>query len=181
MKLKKLFQLSVICCGILALAACSTTKHGANAGDTAMAMNDANGGDQGAQAQGIGNNENFNDQANGGGTHGLKTANRTYYFDFDKYDVRESDKAAILANADWLASHPNSKVILEGHTDPRGSREYNVALGENRAKAVLEILQSRGVNPNQIRVVSYGAERPAALGHNEHDFQLDRRAIIAQR
>lgn len=179
MKLKKIFQVSVICCGILALGACSTTKR-ANSGSD-MAMNDMNGGSaQGAQAQGLGNSENFNDQA-GGGARGGKLANRTYYFDFDKYDVRETDKAAILANADWLAAHPNSKVILEGHTDPRGSREYNVALGENRAKAVLEILQSRGVNPNQIRIVSYGAERPAANGRTDQAFQLDRRAIIAQR
>jgi len=174
MKLKKLTQILIISCSILALGACSTTKRGSANGETAMGLNDMSGG--GAQSSGLGEGGNYGDQGNNGKAG--KLAQRTYYFDYDKYTVREQDKSAILANADWLIAHPNAKIILEGHTDPRGSREYNVALGENRAKAVLEILQSRGVNPNQIRVVSYGAERPATPGHTDQDFQLDRRAII---
>jgi peptidoglycan-associated lipoprotein len=128
----------------------------------------------GAQATGLGDDATYGD---GSGAKG-RLAKRTYYFEYDKYVVQPDDKAAILANADWIAAHPNSKVILEGHTDPRGSREYNIALGESRAKSVLDILQSRGVNPNQIRIVSYGAERPAATGRTDQDFQLDRRAIL---
>jgi peptidoglycan-associated lipoprotein len=175
MKFKKLTQILLVSCGILALGACSSTKHGYNSGaDGASAMNDMN--MNGAQSSGIGDNENYGGGGQGGSKNS-KTA-RVFYFDYDKFDVRTDDKAAVLANADWLIAHPNSKIILEGHTDPRGSREYNVGLGENRAKAVLDLLQSRGVNPDQIRVVSYGAERPAAQGHTEQDFQLDRRAVI---
>ncbi len=177
MKLKKLTQVLVISCGILALGACSSTKHGPNGSDlNTTAMNDMN--NAGAQASGVGDSDRFGGDQRGSAGHGGKLAKRTYYFDFDKYNVRDTDRSAILANADWLAAHPNSKVILEGHTDPRGSREYNVGLGENRAKAVLDLLQSRGVNPDQIRIVSYGSERPASAGHTDQDFQLDRRAII---
>ncbi len=175
MKLKKLTALMMIGCSILALSACSTTKRSNANGETAMALNDVNGANGGARSSGLGQNENYGDTA---AAKTRAAAKRTYYFDFDKYDVREADKSAVLANADWLIAHPKSRIILEGHTDPRGSREYNIALGENRAKSVLELLQSRGVNPNQIRVVSYGSERPAASGHSDQDFQLDRRAII---
>ncbi len=175
MKLKKLTQILIIGCGILALGACSSTRHKTNDDVNTAAMNDMN--NSNVRTSGLGENERFGDQGGVGG-HSGKLAKRTYYFDFDKYDVRDTDKSAILANADWLAAHPNSKVILEGHTDPRGSREYNVGLGENRAKSVLDILQSRGVNPSQIHIVSYGSERPAAQGRSEQDFQLDRRAII---
>ena len=75
-------------------------------------------------------------------------------------------------------AHASARVILEGHTDPRGSREYNVALGERRANAVAEFMKEKGVNPEQIRVVSYGAQRLAAPGRTESDYQLDRRVVL---
>ena len=103
---------------------------------------------------------------------------RTYYFAFDSSDVQQSDMPSINANANYLISHARARITIEGHTDPRGSREYNVALGERRADAVLDILKSRGVNPNQVRVVSYGAERLASPGRDEESYQLDRRAVI---
>ena len=69
-------------------------------------------------------------------------------------------------------------VLLEGHTDPRGSREYNIGLGERRAKAVAQVLTDKGVDPSQIRVVSYGAEKLATAGHSDSDYQLDRRVVL---
>jgi peptidoglycan-associated lipoprotein len=78
----------------------------------------------------------------------------------------------------YLLSHPLAKIILEGNTDPRGSREYNIGLGERRAKAVANIMLAKGVNPKQIRIVSYGAEKLAVPGHNEADYQLDRRVEL---
>jgi peptidoglycan-associated lipoprotein len=105
-------------------------------------------------------------------------AKRTYYFEYDKSDVSDQEKPAIFANAENLVAHPNMKVLLEGHTDPRGSREYNVALGEHRANAVAEIMKSKGVNPDQIRVISYGAERLAVTGHSESDYEQDRRVVL---
>ena len=176
MKLTKLAQVILISCSILALGACSTTKKPGS--DAAGSM-----GGSGSGAQSSGMMLEDDDYASAGRAnsgHKIAAAHRTYYFDFDKSDLREEDKPAILANADYIAAHPNAKVILEGHTDPRGSREYNVALGERRANAVLDLLKSRGVNPDQIRVVSYGAEKLAVPGRSEQDYQLDRRAAIVK-
>lgn len=176
MKLKTIAKMVMISCSILALSACSTTKKN-NSGYDASSMNDMNTA-QGAQASGLGAGQSYGDQDGAGSARGL--AKRTYYFDFNSYVVRDEDKPAILANADYLVAHPRARIILEGHTDPRGSREYNVALGEHRANAVFDMMKGRGVNPNQIRVVSYGAERPAVPGHSEQDFQLDRRVVIVK-
>ncbi len=173
MKLKKLAQVMLISCGVLALGACSTTGH--NSGDTAMVSDEAAA--NGAQASGVGQGQNFGDNGSVSGSRQM-ASKRTYYFDFDKSDIRTEDKPAIMANADYLVAHPNVRIIMEGHTDPRGSREYNVALGERRANAVFDMLKSRGVNPDQVRVVSYGAERLAVPGNSEQNYQLDRRAII---
>ena len=175
MKLKTIAQIVMVGCSILALSACSTTKKGNTGYYDAAGMNQMNTAD-GAHASGIGQGDSYGDDGVGG--HGL--AKRTYYFDFDKSDVREEDKPAIIANANYLVAHSHARITLEGHTDPRGSREYNVALGEHRANAVLDLMKSRGVNPNQVRVVSYGSERPAVPGHSDQDFQLDRRVVLVK-
>lgn len=169
MKLKKLVQILIVGCGILALGACSSA-HKRNGMDDANYSSSDGSIPGGAHAAGYGSDSNF-----GGPT---ARNGRTYYFDYDKSEVRDQDKPAIFANANYLVSHSNARVIVEGHTDPRGSREYNVALGERRANAVAELLKSKGVNPSQIRVVSYGAERLASPGHTEADYQMDRRAVI---
>jgi peptidoglycan-associated lipoprotein len=163
MKLKKLVQVMIVTCGILSLAACSSMHKNGGAYGT-----DANG----AQTSGVGDN------ANGFGGDSNSLGKRVYHFQFDKSDISDEDKPAIAANADNIVAHPSAKVLLEGHTDPRGSREYNVALGERRANAVADMLKSKGVNPDQIRVISYGAERVAVPGHNEEDFQQDRRVVL---
>jgi peptidoglycan-associated lipoprotein len=169
MKLKTLAKVLLVSCGILGLAACSST--GKN-GDLSAADGGPAGG---AQASGAGDSDGF-------GTNGMSPAQllakHTYYFEYDKSEVNDNEKPAIFANADNLVAHPSAKVLLEGHTDPRGSREYNVALGERRANAVAEILKSKGVNPDQIRVISYGAERLAINGHNESDYERDRRVVL---
>jgi peptidoglycan-associated lipoprotein len=105
---------------------------------------------------------------------------RVLYFDFDRSDVRPEYQPIIAAHADYLARHPKAAVILEGHTDERGSREYNLALGERRSQAVRQLMQL-GASPNQMEVVSYGEERPAALGHDESAWQLNRRVEILYR
>ena len=176
MKLRKIAKVVMIGCTVLALGACSS-KHKSTSYDPS-GMNDMNTAG-GAQAAGAGQGQNYGDD-NGGGRAGQGLAKRTYYFDFNSYVVRDEDKPAIMANADYLVAHPRASIILEGHTDPRGSREYNVALGEHRANAVLDMMKTRGVGSNQIRVVSYGAERPAVPGHTEQDFQLDRRVVIVK-
>lgn len=103
---------------------------------------------------------------------------RVYYFDFDSSELHEDDIAAVIANADWLSSHPESKILIEGHTDPRGSREYNVGLGERRAKALAAVMKEKGLQPSQVRLISYGSEKLASNGHSDADYQLDRRVVI---
>jgi peptidoglycan-associated lipoprotein len=172
MKLKTLVQVMLISCGILSLVACSSMGKGGRNGEAGVS--DASGG--GAMASGAGDNSSFGRDGNMSPEQLL--AKRTYYFDLDKSDVSSEDRPAINANADNLVAHPSAKILLEGHTDPRGSREYNVALGERRANAVAEILKAKGVNPDQIRVISYGAERFAVPGHTETDFEQDRRVVL---
>jgi len=170
MKLNKIVQAVLVSCSILALASCAANRSADGNGMDEATIADANG----AQSSGLGQDSNFG----GKGNMHASNNNRTYYFDFDKSDVRSEDKPAILANGDYLAANPNKKIVLEGHTDPRGSREYNVALAERRANSVYEVLKSKGVSPDQVRVVSYGAERLAVPGHSDEDYQQDRRAII---
>jgi peptidoglycan-associated lipoprotein len=103
-------------------------------------------------------------------------AKRVVYFDFDKSDIKGDFRDVIQAHAEYLASNPNVSITLEGHADERGTREYNIALGERRANAVQRMLTLQGASASQIRVVSYGEERPAALGHDEDAWALNRRA-----
>lgn len=169
--LKKWIKVILVSSAVISLAACSS-KHKGAADNSAV--NDANAA-YNAQASGLGEESSFGDQA-GGGRRSL--SNRVYYFEYDNDVVHDEDRPAIDANADYLMAHSGAKVMLEGHADPRGSREYNIGLGERRAKAVAHILTAKGVNPAQIRVVSYGSEKLATPGHSEADYQQDRRAVL---
>lgn len=101
-----------------------------------------------------------------------------YYFAFDNFEVNEADMPSLYAHAKYLINHPHARVRVEGHTDERGSREYNVALGENRANALAHVLMLKGVGQNQVSVVSYGKEKPAVSGHNESAWSQNRRSVI---
>ena len=103
---------------------------------------------------------------------------KVVYFDFDSSTVHDSDRAIIEAHANYLAQHSAVKVTLEGHTDERGTREYNIGLGERRANAVKQLMLLSGVSPAQISTVSYGEERPAVLGHDESAWSKNRRVEI---
>jgi len=98
------------------------------------------------------------------------------FFDFDKYDVRPPDAKTLDANANWLKSNPNHLVLIEGHCDERGTNEYNLALGERRAKSTMNYLVSQGVQANRITIISYGEERPQCTEHNEACWAKNRRA-----
>jgi peptidoglycan-associated lipoprotein len=99
------------------------------------------------------------------------------YFDFNKSEVRTSDAATLNEQAAWMKKYPSVTVVVEGHCDERGTREYNLALGERRANAVKEYLMSRGISANRVQLVSYGKERPAVLGSNESAWQQNRRGV----
>ncbi len=105
-------------------------------------------------------------------------SHRTIYFDFDSAEVKDADREILAAHASYLSANPQVKVILEGHTDERGSREYNIALGERRARAVARLLEFMGASPEQIETVSYGEEKPADPGHNEAAWAKNRRVEI---
>jgi peptidoglycan-associated lipoprotein len=153
----------------LVLTGCHKTRHG---GVGVNGVND--GGLNGAQAQGVGTEPSF-----GGTSNRLKAPfNQTYYFDFDRSDVYPDDYASIQVQAKYLVTHPDAKVQVQGNTDDRGSREYNIALGWRRAKAVQAILEQNGVAPNQIITISYGAEKPVAVGENESAWRLNRRVDL---
>jgi len=98
------------------------------------------------------------------------------YFDFDKYDIRPNDAKTLDANATWLKSNPNHLVLIEGHCDERGTNEYNLALGERRAKSTMNYLVSQGVQANRITIISYGEERPQCTEHTESCWAKNRRA-----
>ncbi len=100
----------------------------------------------------------------------------TIYFDTDRYDVDSQDAAALQAQAQYFARYPQITFTIEGHADERGTREYNIALGEKRAASAKAYLTSLGVDSNRIAVVSYGKESPVALASNEAAWAQNRRA-----
>ena len=106
---------------------------------------------------------------------------KVIYFDYDKSEIRDEYQPIIEAHATYLAAKPGASIALEGHTDERGSREYNLGLGERRAQAVSRVLGLLGAADEQIGMVSYGEEQPAAEGHDESAWRLNRRVEIVYR
>lgn len=100
------------------------------------------------------------------------------YFDFDSATLKPESQAVVDSWSKYLTANPNAKVRLEGHTDERGTREYNVGLGERRANAVQQALAAHGAGAAQINVISFGEERPVALGHDEASWSQNRRVEI---
>jgi peptidoglycan-associated lipoprotein len=101
---------------------------------------------------------------------------RDVFFDFDRYDIRPEDAKTLEANAAWLKANPHQLVLIEGHCDERGTNEYNLALGERRAKAAMNYLVSQGVQANRITIISYGEERPMCIDKTEGCWAKNRRA-----
>jgi peptidoglycan-associated lipoprotein len=98
------------------------------------------------------------------------------YFDFDKYDIRPNDARTLDTNAGWLKQNTGQLVLIEGHADERGTNEYNLALGERRAKAAMNYLVSQGVQASRITIISYGEERPVCADKSEACWSQNRRA-----
>jgi len=112
------------------------------------------------------------------GPQGGLLADRIVYFDFDSAEIKGAGNDVVAAHAKFLAANPATRVRLEGHTDERGSREYNIGLGERRAQSVRRALLLQGATDGQISTVSYGEERPAVLGHDEAAWAKNRRVEI---
>ncbi len=103
---------------------------------------------------------------------------RGIYYDFDKYAVKDQYKPVVDAHGDFLVSHSAAKVTLQGNCDERGSREYNLGLGQRRADSVRKVLAAKGVKDSQMETVSYGKEKPRNPGHNEAAWAENRRTDI---
>lgn len=108
-------------------------------------------------------------------------AQTTFYFGFDSSELSPEDRDALVYHAAELKANPSSHVRLEGHADERGTREYNLALGERRAQAVQRYLQVQGVAANQMETISYGEERPAQTGSNEAAWSKNRRVEVVKK
>ncbi len=98
------------------------------------------------------------------------------HFEFDRYDIRPGDAKVLDENAKWMKTNANSLILIEGHCDERGTNEYNLALGERRAKATMSYLVSQGVQANRITLISYGKERPQCAEHTEQCWAKNRRS-----
>ena len=111
----------------------------------------------------------------------MMATNRTVYFDYDSFAIRPEFQSVIEAHSKFIKADKNRKAAIEGHTDERGGREYNLALGQKRAEAVRRAMGLLGVSENQIEAVSFGKEKPAVLGSTEAAMEKNRRAEIAYR
>jgi len=174
----KSFVLFVLAGGLLALSAC-------NRGDTLPADTGAGSfGDTGA------------DTSSSGSSSGIQVSaleaeeqrrleelmrNLVVYFDYDQADIRPEFNAMLAAHGQYLARNANVTLRLEGHADERGSREYNIGLGERRAQAVRRVLMLQGAQASQLTTISYGEERPAATGSDEESWRLNRRVELVYR
>jgi len=105
-------------------------------------------------------------------------SHKVFYFAFNSSQVAQADLPYIAAHAQYLSTHPNVTVQVQGNTDERGSREYNLALGERRAEAVAKLLMLQGASQGQLKIISFGEERPVALGHDEAAWQQNRRVQL---
>jgi len=99
------------------------------------------------------------------------------FFDFDKFNLKPDARKTLEKQAAWLKANPAVRISIEGHADERGTREYNLALGERRANAAKDYLISLGINPGRVKTISYGKERPVAMGSNEAAWAQNRRSV----
>lgn len=166
MKAGSFCKLGLLLASIILVTACSK-KYG-SADGAAMA-------DGGATAQGLGQTTHFAGQEPGESYTTQAPHNQLYLFSYDDSNLASKYLPSVNAQAEYLKTHPGARVLLAGHTDERGSREYNVALGEHRANTVADILRMAGVSRQQVRVVSYGKERPANYGHDDNSHAQNRR------
>lgn len=164
MGVKCLIKLGTIAAGALLVASCSNTGNLLEG--------------TGLSLDGLGKFTHFPGQAAGEMYTTEAPHNQVYLFDYDNSKVHSKYTASINAQAKYLKSHPKARILLAGNTDDRGSREYNVALGERRARSVAHMMRMAGVEKHQMRIVSYGKEKPVNLGHSDEARAENRRVEL---
>lgn len=156
--------LSLLAGVLLLLAACSSPPK--DQGNNSGGGNQNAGGGSTATAPAPGSKEEF-----------AQVVGDRVFFDFDKSVIKPEGQTTLQRQADWLKRYPNYSIQIEGHCDDRGTREYNLALGERRATAVRNALVALGIPANRMKTISYGKERPAVLGDNEAAWAQNRRGV----
>jgi peptidoglycan-associated lipoprotein len=157
------FKLLSLAAALALLAACeSAPETGANTGGAGGAASTA-----GATATGI----------RPGSQQDLDNVGSRVYFATDKSDITPEARRSLERQAEWLKRYPNVTVTIEGHCDERGTREYNLALGERRATSVKNVLVALGIPANRVSTISYGKERPAVVGSTEQAWAQNRRGV----
>ena len=179
MQLKPLARSLAVALSIVVIAGCSSTG-GTQDGDS---YGSQDGSSMGAGTSGAGTGGQYGSTTGSGSGAGQQADSRipevrTIYFDYDRDTIKSEYESAVMAHARYLRANPNAQVVLHGHTDERGTREYNMALGERRARAVQRFLNIQGVSNSQMSVVSYGEERPAASGQTESAYSQNRRVVF---
>ena len=171
MNITHLTKLALVIFALSGLAACSSTSEdaAADSSQTEQTTSSSESGQSAAEAAAAAAEERARRSA---------LATRIFYFDFDVSEFRGSDRDVLTYHARDLAANPSKRVRLEGHADERGTREYNLALGERRANGILNYLIVNGAARNQIEVVSYGEERPADRSTGDAAYQRNRRVEI---
>lgn len=165
MKLKSLLVLSLIAAS-LTLTSCAGSKKKAAATDS---------GNVEASQVDNGNNNGMSLELNGDSDSNRAGALKTVYFGYNSAAIEGDTRDALNANAEFLKSNASVKVLVEGHCDERGSVQFNLALGEKRAKTVKDYLTSQGVAANRVTIVSLGKEKPVSFGHDEESWSKNRR------
>ncbi len=176
----KFVQTVIAVLAILWIAGCSST--GDSKGDDVAVEEHSDGAgsgfdySNGAASSGVGgysqlNIEELNDPDS-------PLSRRVIYFAYDSSEVAEEDRDLVAAHAGFLVANPGVRVVLEGHSDERGAREYNIGLADRRAQSVRRMLEFQGVAPEQISVVSYGEEKPASEGYDDSSWSQNRRVEL---
>ena len=161
MNARSFLKLGLVAASIVLIASCSKTPGSADG--------------LGANAHGLGQLTHFNGQDAGEMYTTEAPHNQLYHFAYDNSTLAQKYIPSVNAQAQYIKAHPGAHVLIAGHTDERGSREYNIALGERRAETVASLLRMAGVSHQQMRVVSYGKERPLNLGHDDESHSQNRR------
>lgn len=155
-------SLTLVVASLLVLSACSSTPSNQGAG--------AGAGGAGGAAAGTqitpGSDRDF-----------IVNVGDRVFFDFDKYNIRNDQRAQLEKQAAWLKRYPAVMITVEGHADERGTREYNLALSERRANSAKDFLVANGIAANRVKILPLGKERPVALGHDEASWAQNRRAV----
>lgn len=172
MQINSVFKLGLVALLSVVMAACSSTQD-----DASASLQPSGGEPVPATTRTPGSNN--------GGLSAAEIAERdealaqtVFYFEFDRADLSAEDRSALVHHANRLKENPNMRIRLEGHADERGTREYNLALGERRAQAIERYLQVQGVPANQMETISYGEELPADAGSTEAAYSRNRRVEL---